>query len=85
MNGGAGNPFGDGLRCAGGGVIRLQVRFSDAAGNSHTTVSIASKGGVSPGDVKRYQCWYRTTNNPPCGLGVNDFNSSNGLAVTWAP
>ena len=42
-------------------------------------------GNILAGDTKRYQCWYRTTVNPPCGAGVNDFNSSNGLAVTWAP
>ena len=42
-------------------------------------------GNVLAGDTKRYQCWYRTTVNPPCGLGVNDFNASNGLEVVWIP
>ena len=55
INSGAGNVFGDGLRCAGGSVIRLQVRVADAAGASATTVDIAIKGGVSVGDVRRYQ------------------------------
>ena len=85
VNSGSGNPFGDGLRCAGGGLIRLQIRTSDGAGLSSTTIALAAKGGVVAGDTKRYQCWYRTTQNPPCGLGVNDFNLSNGFEVTWIP
>ena len=76
----AGLIFGDGLRCAGGGVIRLQVRFSDASGASFSSIDIASKGGVSVGDTKRYQIWYRDPNTSPCGLG---FNLSNGVEVVW--
>ena len=86
VNGGAGNAFGDGLRCAGGGLIRLQIRTSDGNGVSSTTIAIGAKGGVMPGDVKRYQCWYRdTSGSQPCGVGANDFNLSNGYEVTWIP
>jgi len=82
--GGAGTVFGDGLRCAGGDLRRLQPRPADANGMSFTTVVISVKAGnVSPGDVKRYQYWYRTQVAPPCGLGVNDFNLSNGYEVQW--
>jgi len=77
--------WGDGLRCAGDGLIRLQVRFADAVGTSSTTIAIGSKGGVSAGDTKYYQSWYRTTQNPPCGLFLNDFNTSNGYMVRWLP
>jgi len=78
--------WGDGLRCAGGNLKRLQVRFADAAGNSHTSISISAKAGnITPGVTRFYQCWYRTTVAPPCGSGVNDFNTSNGYAVTWLP
>lgn len=80
INGGNGITFGDGLRCAGFGLIRLQIRISDAAGASSTTIAIGAKGGVAPGDVKRYQYWYRTVTSPPCG---HDFNTSNGYEVTW--
>jgi hypothetical protein len=83
INGGNGNPFGDGLRCAGGGVVRMQVRFADAQGASATSVSLATVGGIAPGDVKRYQCWYR---NPPAGFcGGYTFNLSNGVQVNWSP
>jgi hypothetical protein len=81
VNSGNGNPFGDGLRCAGGGVIRLQVRFADTAGASQTSLSISGAGGVAPGDVKRYQLWYRDPNTSFCGFG---FNLSNGIEVSWS-
>ena len=78
--------WGDGLRCVGGALKRLQVRFADTTGTSFTTIGIAAKvGNVTAGSLKRYQCWYRTNLDPPCGAGVNDFNSSNGYAVTWVP
>ena len=84
-----GNLWGDGLQCAGGQLKRLGVRFSDASGNSDTSgfaTSISAKAGnVLAGDTKYYQCWYRNPLNPPCGAGLNDFNASNGYAVTWTP
>lgn len=82
INGGNGAVFGDGIRCAGGGVVRLQVRVADGTGNSATSINIASKGGVAAGDVRRYQLWYRNPNNTLCGTG---FNLTNGIEITWAP
>lgn len=76
---------GGGICCAGGGLIRLRVRNAGAEGTSSTTLSIAAKGSVSAGDTRSYQCWYRTTQAPPCGVGVNDFNLSNGYRITWLP
>jgi hypothetical protein len=80
-----GNVWGDGLQCAGGGLIRLGVRFSDGAGYSDTSgyaYTISARTGVAAGETKYYQCWYRNPNGSPCGT---DFNSSNGLQVTWLP
>ncbi len=86
LNGGDGVPFGDGLRCAGGNLIQLEIRLSNAAGVSWTTIAIGAAGGVAPGDTRRYQCWYRDNSGAqPCGVGVNDFNLSNGYEVTWRP
>ena len=85
VGGGDGVQFGDGLRCADGRVVNLQVRLSDAAGTSHTTIEIGAAGLVAPGDTRRYQCCYRTIRKPPCGLGVWDFNLSNGYEITWLP
>ena len=82
VNNGSGNHFGDGLRCAGGSVIRLEVRMADGTGFSGTTIDIVSKGGVSSGDVKRYQCWYRDPVSTPCG---STFNLTNGVQVVFGP
>ena len=79
---GNGLHFGDGLRCAGGALVRLQIRFANASGVSSTTIPISVKGGVSAGDTLRYQCWYRTTTASPCS---SEFNLSNGYEVTWIP
>jgi hypothetical protein len=81
INSGSGVAFGDGLRCAGGAVIRLQVGFGDAAGASATSIDIGAKGGVAAGDVKRYQIWYRDPNTSSCG---SQFNLSQGLEITWS-
>jgi hypothetical protein len=80
INGGVGNGFGDGLRCAGGSVIRLQVATADSNGDASTSINIATKGGVVAGDVRRYQSWYRDPASSPCGA---DFNLSNGYEITW--
>jgi len=81
-----GNVWGDGLQCAGGGLIRIGVRFADATGYSDTSAfafTISGKvGNITAGDTKYYQCWYRNPAGSPCG---NGFNASNGYAVTWAP
>ncbi len=81
-----GNLWGDGLQCAGGGLKRLGVRFSDASGYSDTSawatpISVKA-GNILAGDTKHYQLWYRNPFMSPCG---NQFNASNGYAITWAP
>ena len=79
---GAGAVFGDGLRCVGIGVVRLQIAFADASGRSASTTNIAAAGGVSPGNTHTYQLWYRDIFTSPCGPG---FNLTNGLEIVWAP
>ena len=80
VNSGNGVIFGDGLRCAGGGVIRLQVRFPDSSGDAETSLSVSVKGNCSAGDLKRYQNWFRDPQSTPCGAG---FNLTNGYEITW--
>lgn len=82
VNGGSGFIFGDGLRCAGGSVVRLQIRTANFQGHAETTVTLSEQGEVSAGDLVRYQWWYRDPTGSPCGTG---FNLSNGLELTWAP
>ena len=88
INGGNGIQNGDGLRCAGGSIRRIQVvaaggLASPNPGGSQTTVNIAAQGFANPGDTRRYQWWYRNPSpQAPCGTG---FNLSNGLEVIWQP
>ena len=85
INGGNGNVFGDGLRCCGGGVKRLQARIMDSTGSVSTTATLSVKGSVSAGSTYCNQGWYRD----PSGAGGSPcstfFNLTNGLSVTWAP
>jgi hypothetical protein len=81
VDGGDGAPFGDGLRCAGTNVVRLEVRTADAGGASSTTVDLGLEGGAAPGDTRFYQLWTRDPGGP-CGSG---FNTTNGLRVEWTP
>ncbi len=81
--GGMGTFFGDGLRCAGGGVVRLGVVVADGSGNSDTTgfaQPISILGGVSLGDLRHYQLWYRDPVGTQCGFA---FNLTNGFTIQW--
>ena len=82
VNGGAGVTFGDGLRCAGGNVVRLQVRAADAGGSSNTSVDIGLEGSVTAGAARRYQLWYRDPQSSMCGT---TFNLTNGMEIFWLP
>ena len=79
--GGLGNPFGDGLRCAGGSIRRLGVRIA-VGGEAQWGPGLATTHGWQAGDVRRMQAWYRDPTSSPCGTG---FNLSNGFATSWLP
>jgi hypothetical protein len=82
---GLGTVFGDGLRCAGGAVVRLGTK-NNVAGASQYPVGadlpIAQKGMVTAPGTRTYQCWYR---NAAVFCTPSTFNLTNGLDVTWAP
>lgn len=81
VNGGAGTPFGDGLRCVGTNVLRLEFSAADFLGSFTSTVSLSSTGGVAPGDTLYYQLWCRDPAASPCGLR---FNTTQGLRIDWS-
>lgn len=74
---GTGLLFGDGLRCVGGSLTRLGVRFADGAGGASWTGVLGSTG-AAPGERRTFQVWYRDSAGP-CGAG---FNASSGLDLT---
>ncbi len=82
LNNGQGYLFGDGLRCAGQAVRRLEVVVADAGGVAASTVPVATAGAVTGGATRYYQLWYSDSLGSPCGLG---FNTTNAISVTWAP
>jgi hypothetical protein len=79
INSGMGRMFGDGLRCAGGAAVRLQVVTANASGDSSTNVNIGALSGVVAGGTRRYQLWYQDSLSP-CGSG---FNLTNAVEVVW--
>jgi hypothetical protein len=85
VGGGTGAAFGDGLRCAGGTVIRLPLK-TNAGGMSHYPAAgdppISVIGANVAGNVRTYQCWYR---NAATFCAAETFNLTNGVQATWQP
>ena len=75
----AGLPFGDGLRCVGGGVVRLGVVVTSAAGTAQSQLPIAASEGLTGGELRSYQYWYRDPVGP-CG---SSYNTSGALLLQW--
>lgn len=82
VNGGNGFPFGDGLRCAGGSIKRLDLRTTDAVGEVSYGPGLGAIGGWIAGDTRRFQIWCRDPQGGPCAGG---FNLSNGLEIFFIP
>ncbi|MBL8860941.1 MAG: hypothetical protein JNK02_02935 [Planctomycetes bacterium] len=78
--------FGDGIRCAGGTVIRLGTKSNVGGGSQYPAVgdpSVSVRGLVPPGGGTRYyQVWYR---NAAAFCTPSTFNLSNGLEIPWGP
>ncbi len=78
-------PFGDGIRCAGGSLIRLGTKTNVGGSSSYPTggdLAISVKGLVPPsGGVRYYAAYYRNVGGP-CGA---NFNITNGVSVIWQP
>ncbi len=83
---GLGSVLGDGLRCAGGSVLRLEI-VVNSGGNSHYPrvgdPSISVKGLCTPGIVRTYQGWYRDSLMSFCT--PETYNLTNGVALAWRP
>jgi hypothetical protein len=84
MNGGLGAMFGDGLRCAGGMVVRLK-QITNAGGASQYPQAgdppVSVRGLVAAPGIRTYQIWFRN-NAPFCT--PDGWNLTNGVEVNWA-
>jgi hypothetical protein len=79
--------FGDGLRCAGGNVVRLATKFNTPAGTSQYPdvgdLPVSVKGMIPlGGGMRTYQCWYR---NAALFCTPSTFNLTNGQVIFWTP
>jgi hypothetical protein len=86
LSNGVGVTFGDGLRCAGGEAVRIQLTAADATGSATTSVEVSTNGQsfghvLSVGEVVRYQCWYRDFS----GVCGSTYNLTNGYELIWTP
>ncbi len=78
-------PFGNGWRCVGGGVYRMNVMHSGATGSYQKDLDFYSApphgaAEVDPGETWRFQCWFR---DPPAGGAT--FNLTNAVSVDFIP
>ena len=53
-------PFGEGVRCTGGGLRRLAPVVTDGAGSASRSLDLGALG-AGPGDRRIFQFWYRDT------------------------
>jgi hypothetical protein len=78
-------PFGDGLRCVGGTVIRLATKTAAGGAASYPEPgdpSISVRGALTTdGGQRAYQVWYR---NSAAFCTSATFNLTGGVRVDWA-
>ncbi|MBK7642923.1 MAG: hypothetical protein IPJ19_07710 [Planctomycetes bacterium] len=76
--------FGDGLRCAGGQLIRLGVKASSGGGASYPQVGdlpVSIRGSIPAGGATRvYQAYYR---DPASFCTALTYNITDALLVNW--
>ena len=83
QNAGLGAVFGDGLRCAGGSILRLGTKTNVAGASTYPVgadPSVSVRGLIVAPGVRTYQVWYR---NAAAFCTSDTFNLSNGLSITW--
>ena len=79
--------FGDGVRCAGGSLIRLRTKNNVGGASSFPdsveTITLSARGGVTPGSgaVRYYQTYYRNSSAGFCP--PETFNVTNGWIIAW--
>lgn len=81
--------FGDGVRCAGGALVRLAVKVCSIGAAHFPEVgdpSVSQRGGVAPGSgsTRVYQTYYRNPDPSFCPVPQgNTFNVTNAITIVW--
>lgn len=83
-------PFGDGFRCVGGTIFRLNpAQVAGPAGSVAQAVDFTTApagtgpGAITPGSTWKFQYWYRDSSTT--GTGGTGFNLTDALSVTFQP
>ncbi len=84
--------FGDGLRCAGGSVVRLGTKVNSGGASQYPAgadLSISARSAtyvppqpIDAGASRTYQAWYR---NAVAFCTSATYNLTNGVLVVWQP
>jgi Tol biopolymer transport system component len=85
LSSGQGIAFGDGLRCAGGTIVRLGTKLNAGGASQYPAAgdaSVSVRGACTSGSTHVYQAWYR---NAAAYCTPSTFNLTNGLRLTWQP
>jgi hypothetical protein len=85
INGGLGTVFGDGLRCAGGSVVRLTQEVPVGGMSQYPDLGdqpLSVQGLVMAPGVRTYQIWYR---NAAAFCTPDGWNLTNAWSLTWTP
>jgi hypothetical protein len=85
LNSGMGIAFGDGLRCAGGSIVRLGTKNNVGGGSQYPVgpdPSVSVRGLVAAPGLRTYQIWYR---NAAAFCTPSTFNLTNAVVVIWSP
>lgn len=82
ISGGQGVSFGDGLRCVGGGLVRLSTTQSNPAGRAFFGPGLAQLAPWPPAQPHHLQAWHRDPAPSPCG---SSFNTTHALAIELGP
>jgi hypothetical protein len=88
--GGSGTGFGDGVRCAGGQLLRLKVTPASGGAADYPTGSdpsitqrcLALGAPIASGSNRLYQTYYRDPQNFGCASPAT-FNITNAVQVPW--
>ncbi len=79
--------FGDGVRCAGGNLLRLRARMTSGGSsqfpNASDTVTLSQRADITLGSglVRHYQVFYRNAAVTFCPSGAS--NATNGRTIVW--
>lgn len=82
-------PFGYGIQCLSGTVVRVGMKSVAAGASSNPSgadLPLSIKGGIpAVGATRHYQVAYRQANPPCVPTPISNTNRTNGMTVVWTP